>query len=100
EQAEGSFCRHRLQNDGRKRLNMEEEERDQEATDTEDISRADLLVVETTGDDQALPTRFTRLAEKAREHVENSKAQNTRRAYKSSWADFTEWCRRHRVCEV
>lgn len=38
---------------------------------------------------------LTGLAGEARGHVENSKAQNTRRAYQSDWADFTEWCRQH-----
>jgi len=53
------------------------------------------LVVLETPDDRALPERYLRLTEKAREHAENSKAKNTRRAYKSDWADFTEWCRHH-----
>jgi len=34
--------------------------------------------------DHALPQRFTRLAERAREHVENIKAPNTRRAYRGA----------------
>jgi site-specific recombinase XerD len=50
--------------------------------------------------DHALPQRFVRLAEKAREHVENSKAANTRRAYKSDWQDFTGWCRYHGVTDL
>lgn len=35
------------------------------------------------------------LADETREHLENSKAHNTRRAYKADWADFTDWCRQH-----
>lgn len=56
--------------------------------------------IEYVGNPQHLPERFTRLAERAREHVENSKAPNTRRAYKSDWADFAEWCRYHGVTEL
>ncbi|MES2460737.1 MAG: site-specific integrase [Armatimonadota bacterium] len=40
-------------------------------------------------------TTLSNLGEEAREHVENSKASNTRRAYASDWADFTQWCRHH-----
>ena len=36
---------------------------------------------------------FTRLQEEARAYVASSKAHNTRRAYASDWADFTQWCR-------
>jgi site-specific recombinase XerD len=36
------------------------------------------------------------LADAARKHIHNSKAANTRRAYRSDWNDFTEWCRHHR----
>lgn len=35
------------------------------------------------------------LADETREHLENSKAANTRRAYKADWTDFTAWCRQH-----
>jgi site-specific recombinase XerD len=72
---------------------------DREETDPGEKGSA-LTVLPPPDADHALPERFTRLAEKAREHVENSKAQNTRRAYKSDWADFTEWCRHHGVCEL
>ena len=43
----------------------------------------------------ALPARIEALADEARAHLENSKAKNTRRAYASDWADFTDWCRIH-----
>ncbi len=36
-----------------------------------------------------LPT----LAEQAQKYVDASKSENTRRAYRADWADFTGWCR-------
>lgn len=36
------------------------------------------------------------LADEAREHIRQSKSENTRRAYKSDWADFTAWCADHK----
>jgi site-specific recombinase XerD len=44
--------------------------------------------------------RYTRLTEEAWAHVENSKATNTRRAYRADWEDFTAWCRDHRVAPL
>lgn len=35
------------------------------------------------------------LADEARAHIDNSKAANTRRAYKADWADFADWCKHH-----
>lgn len=35
------------------------------------------------------------LAEETREHLLNSKAANTRRAYQADWTDFADWCRQH-----
>ncbi len=35
------------------------------------------------------------LANRARGYVEAATAPNTRRAYRSDWADFTAWCERH-----
>jgi site-specific recombinase XerD len=55
---------------------------------------ASQLVVSTPVWSSSLTT-LSHLAEEAREHVENSKASNTRRAYASDWSDFTEWCRHH-----
>ena len=61
---------------------------------------------ERVGDDLMLPVEdddqpgeliaWQALTEAAREHIENSKAANTRRAYRSDWADFTDWCGHHR----
>ena len=36
------------------------------------------------------------LADEAREHIRQSKSENTRRAYKSDWADFMSWCADHK----
>ena len=33
---------------------------------------------------------------RAREYVHQAKAPNTRRAYRSDWADFVAWCARYR----
>src|SRR5262245_60695568 len=33
---------------------------------------------------------------KAREYLNQSKARNTRRAYRADWADFQAWCARYR----
>lgn len=33
------------------------------------------------------------LAEQAQKYVDASKSENTRRAYRADWADFTGWCR-------
>ena len=44
---------------------------------------------------ETLPLALAGLADEAREHVRNSKADNTRRAYRADWGDFTDWCRQH-----
>ena len=40
--------------------------------------------------------RLEELGSDARRYVDQSRAHNTRRAYRSDWADFTEWCERFR----
>lgn len=40
------------------------------------------------------------LADEAREHIRQSKSENTRRAYKSDWADFTSWCIEHKKASM
>lgn len=59
-----------------------------------DLDSVSPLIVYTPSSAGSLAT-LSRLAEEARAHVENSKAGNTRRAYKSDWADFTDWCHHH-----
>lgn len=39
--------------------------------------------------------RLEHIGEAAAEYVENSKAANTRRAYRSDWADFERWCEKY-----
>ncbi len=36
------------------------------------------------------------LTEQARQYIQDSKAKNTRRAYRADWADFNLWCNEHR----
>lgn len=43
-------------------------------------------------DDQALSTELLELRQEARQHLANSKAENTKRAYRSDWTQFTDWC--------
>jgi site-specific recombinase XerD len=40
--------------------------------------------------------RLEDLGERAAGYVERSKAANTRRAYRSDWADFERWCEKYR----
>ena len=57
----------------------------------------DALVVAYSSESEAGElVALQRLAEETREHIENSKAANTRRAYKADWSDFTDWCQQHR----
>lgn len=51
-----------------------------------------LDLVPTTERDSAVG-HLADLTAEARQHIENSRAENTRRAYRSDWSDFTEWCR-------
>ena len=51
--------------------------------DATDVNNGELIALEA-------------LAEETREHLVNSKAANTRRAYRADWADFTDWCRQHK----
>lgn len=50
---------------------------------------------EAPGMDPAALVRLEQLTDEAREHIEQSKAPNTRRAYRSDRADFSDWCRHH-----
>lgn len=40
--------------------------------------------------------RLGELGAKAADYVENSKAANTRRAYRADWQDFAAWCKKYR----
>ena len=54
----------------------------------------DLIVSEPQG--RALAP-LNRLAEQARGFIEAAKAENTRRAYRSDWHQFEQWCRRQEL---
>lgn len=60
----------------------------------------ELTVISPKDDERSLPERYAHLAQKARAHIENSKAPNTRRAYQSDWNDFVDWCRHHRTTDL
>jgi integrase len=45
---------------------------------------------------QALPSLYVE-SERARDYARQAKADNTRRAYRADWADFTAWCAAHEV---
>jgi len=40
--------------------------------------------------------RLEELGERASAYIEGAKAENTRRSYRSDWADFTTWCAKYR----
>lgn len=44
--------------------------------------------------------RFEDVGVKATELLEKSKAENTRRAYRSDWADFEAWCGKYRRASI
>ncbi|MDC3424560.1 hypothetical protein NC797_08560 [Aquibacillus sp. 3ASR75-11] len=47
-----------------------------------------------------LSTHLQELQNEAREHLTNSKANNTKRAYGSDWKQFEEWCQLHSVSSL
>ncbi len=46
-----------------------------------------------TADARALS--LYKVEERARHYARESRAANTRRAYRADWADFTAWCQAH-----
>lgn len=40
--------------------------------------------------------RLEKIGNETRRYLEQSKADNTRRAYRADWADFTAWCEKYR----
>jgi integrase len=69
----------------------DEDEPTQEPGDSGDLARIDADHSAAT----AALARLEQLTGEARGHVENSRAENTRRAYRSDWADFLDWCQHH-----
>lgn len=51
-------------------------------------------------DSATVPASLTKPLEQAREFVEASVPENTRRAYASDWAIFSEWCEEKGVCAL
>ena len=75
---------------------QEFDESEKDRSNGDGSAHGDIVVVfpGTENDDtRGALARYTRLREEARAHVENSKADNTRRAYRADWDDFTRWCR-------
>src|SRR5689334_18547204 len=50
-------------------------------------------LIEITSKNQA--GALTQAADAARSFIRQAKADNTRRAYRSDWQDFTTWCEGH-----
>jgi site-specific recombinase XerD len=44
-----------------------------------------------------LSTEIFELQDEAKEHLANSKAENTIRAYQTDWTQFSEWCEKYRL---
>ncbi|HMM61247.1 MAG TPA: integrase, partial [Candidatus Rifleibacterium sp.] len=38
--------------------------------------------------------------EKAREYINDAKADNTKRAYRADWQDFVQWCHSNSICPL
>lgn len=47
-----------------------------------------------------LSQEIFRLQEGAKKHLENSKAENTKRAYQSDWQQFASWCKEHKLQDL
>jgi site-specific recombinase XerD len=59
-------------------------------------STEDAGTIVLAGDDAREIAHLSSLTEQARQYIEDSKAKNTRRAYRSDWTDFTDWCQHHK----
>ncbi|MFZ5692240.1 MAG: site-specific integrase [Pseudomonadota bacterium] len=49
------------------------------------------------GDAASLPARLEQLADRARDYIKASSAENTRRAYAADWRHYSAWCRRQNL---
>ncbi len=49
------------------------------------------------GDEASLPARLEQLADRARDYIKASSAENTRRAYAADWRHYSAWCRRQNL---
>jgi len=47
-----------------------------------------------------LSTEMLELQDEAKKHLANSKAENTKRAYRNDWTQFSEWCAKNGLQEL
>jgi site-specific recombinase XerD len=47
-----------------------------------------------------LSTEMLELQDEAKKHLANSKAENTKRAYRKDWTQFSEWCEKNRFHDL
>ncbi|WP_216830741.1 site-specific integrase [Alkalihalobacterium elongatum] len=46
-------------------------------------------------EDHSLSIEILELQEEAKNHLANSKAENTKRAYRNDWTQFSDWCKKN-----
>lgn len=51
-------------------------------------------------EETSLSTEILELQEEAKNHLANSKAENTKRAYRNDWTQFSEWCKKNGLQEL
>ena len=51
-------------------------------------------------EETSLSTEILELQDEAKKHLANSKAKNTKRAYRSDWTQFSEWCEKNGLLEL
>lgn len=51
-------------------------------------------------EETALSTEMLELQDEAKKHLANSKAENTKRAYRNDWTQFSEWCVKNGLQEL
>ncbi len=59
----------------------------------EQTEKSQVLIVVAASDNELSTVQV--LTEQARQYIQDSKAKNTRRAYRADWADFNLWCNEH-----
>jgi len=60
------------------------------------MTHNDALAVVILPEEDARAVSLYRVEDRARHYARESRAVNTRRAYRADWADFTAWCQEHR----
>ncbi|WP_223254518.1 tyrosine-type recombinase/integrase [Bacillus sp. HNG] len=51
-------------------------------------------------EETSLSTEMLELQKEAKNHLANSKAENTKRAYRNDWTQFSEWCEKNGLQEL